>query len=284
MATPQSYLYTVMGRHVHARWAEIAVSAKTLVDVLSGLGVAERTARVTFTRMLEREYLSRYRQGRRVYYGIGPKAASTIAVNEERLFQRPELPARIDGQWTLISFSIPERRRRDRQVLRVRLGWKGFGCLRDGLWIAPEERDVSDVIRELGLEQYTRIFIGKPQVDDVWDLVEEAWDLDQVREQHQTFLARWGNHRAAAWQYDALTTQILLVTEWRHLMRGLPEVPVTHLNEGSLTEQCYEAFLTRYDEVVDAACAKFDTILDGIDVDVEAVSGSKPTRDEVRNE
>ena len=57
-----------------------------------------------------------------------------------------------DGTWTVVSFSLPDTRRRERHELRSRLVWEGFGPLHNGQWIAAGPRPVVAVVAEpLGL-------------------------------------------------------------------------------------------------------------------------------------
>lgn len=108
--------------------------------------------------MTQRDLLSTVRQDRQAYVRLTPRATAVLREGANRLGDRMA-DRDWDGRWTLLAFSVPESRRDDRNALRTRLRWAGFGLLRDGLWIAPsEEGCVADKLAQLDLLDYVKIF------------------------------------------------------------------------------------------------------------------------------
>jgi phenylacetic acid degradation operon negative regulatory protein len=58
-----------------------------------------------------------------------------------------------DGNWLVVTFSIPERQRSKRDAFRTRLTEMSFGLLSSSVWIFPldQEDEVTTLVEELGL-------------------------------------------------------------------------------------------------------------------------------------
>jgi phenylacetic acid degradation operon negative regulatory protein len=201
----------------------------TLLDLLADLGVTEAAARATLKRMTQRGLLDRGQVGRTAEYALTPLADEVLREARERItspapFEHPE------GEWTLLSYSVPEHRRDLRHRVRSRLSWAGFGGLRDGLWIAPGTVDVSAVLGRSGLTEAAGLadaFTARALPGtDVDRLVRRAWDVPAVREAHRWFLDTWSRPPRVAGSLAQIT---LLGADWLALLRMDPGLPATQL-------------------------------------------------------
>jgi DNA-binding transcriptional regulator PaaX len=205
------------------------VPSVTLLDLLADLGVAEAAARATLKRMTQRGLLDRGQVGRTAQYTLTPLAEDVLRQARQRVsspapFEHPE------GEWTLLSYSVPEHRRDLRHRVRSRLTWAGFGGLRDGLWIAPGTVDVRAVLGRSDLAEATgladafaaRVLPGT----DVERLLHRAWDVPAVRAAHDSFVATWSRPPRVAGSLAQLT---LLGTDWLALLRTDPGLPAAQL-------------------------------------------------------
>jgi phenylacetic acid degradation operon negative regulatory protein len=265
--TPQAYIFTMLERHLQGR--SLLVSSATVIDTMRRLGVSERVTRLTLARMVERSYLERHRRGRRTYFATTDRCARVLGVNESRVREAQARRARLaevadHNTWTLLSFSIPETRRRDRRAFRVKLAWSGFGALRDGVWIAAGERDVSDIVEELDLRGCIDLFVGAMRVPDPHEMVSRVWKLDELRAGYDAFLARWEGTELPSDALDPLGAEILLVTEWRQLVRAYPDVPFGYLPGDWPVARCEEVLHRRLQELQQPATALFAEILDAL--------------------
>jgi phenylacetic acid degradation operon negative regulatory protein len=181
--TPQAHIFTMLERHVRRR--QPLVSSAAVIETMRRLGVSEQVTRLTLARMVERGYFERHRRGRRTCFAITDRGARVLDTNESRLREDQAGRARRAvpdaNRWTILSFSIPETRRRDRRAFRVRLAWSGFGALRDGVWIAAGERGVGDIVEELSLQGCIDLFVGEIRVPDPHQMVRRVWRLDRNR-------------------------------------------------------------------------------------------------------
>jgi DNA-binding transcriptional regulator PaaX len=225
---PQSLLLNFFGALVLDADLPPLPSA-TLLDLLADLGVAEAAGRATLKRMTQRGLLVRGQVGRTAEYALAPLADEVLRQARERVvsptpFQTPE------GEWTLLSYSVPETRRDLRHRVRSRLTWAGFGGLRDGLWIAPGTVDVravlsrSDLAEAAGLADAfaARVLPGT----DVDRLVRRAWDVPAVRAAHLSFVETWSRPPRVSGSLAQLT---LLGADWLALLRTDPGLPAAQL-------------------------------------------------------
>ena len=166
MPSPQSVLMTMLGRYCVEENPPIATSG--YIDVLGRIDVSEHATRLTVTRMTERGLLERERVGRVAYFRATDVALNVVRNQDRRTFENSTGPSGAEGAWTILSFSMPETQRKERHLLRRRLAWEGFGLLRDGVWIAPGDHDLGDVLDQLlptDVDRRVEAFTAYPKFD-----------------------------------------------------------------------------------------------------------------------
>ena len=225
---PQALLLSFLGSLVLDEDLPPLPSA-VLLDVLADLGVTEAAARATLKRMTQRGLLDRCQVGRTAEYTLTPLAERVLRQADARVsspapFSHPE------GEWTLLSYSVPESRRDLRHKVRSRLTWAGFGGLRDGLWIAPGTVDVSAVLGHDDLSAAAGLadaFAARPLPGtDLDRLVRRAWDVPVLRRAHRAFVAAWDAPPRVA---GSLAQRTLLGADWLALLRADPGLPADQL-------------------------------------------------------
>jgi phenylacetic acid degradation operon negative regulatory protein len=225
---PQSLLFSFYGALVLDSALPPLPSA-VLLALLSDLGVAEAAGRATLKRMTQRGLLSRSQVGRTAEYELTPLADEVLRQARERVAS-PAPFVHPDGEWTLLSYSVPESRRDLRHRVRARLTWAGFGRLRDGLWIAPGTVDVAAVLSRSDLADAADLadaFAAKALPEtDLDRLVHRAWDVPALREAHEWFIEAWSRPPRVSGSVAQLT---LLGADWLRLLRADPGIPATHL-------------------------------------------------------
>jgi phenylacetic acid degradation operon negative regulatory protein len=225
---PQSLMLAFLGRFVLGK--DLRVFSGSFIDVFARLGVSEQAVRSTLSRMAHRGMLDRRRNGRRVYFGLTSRAVDVLTDGERRIWDAGVVNLDEDDMWTLLSFSLPEAWQRQRHDLRSRLTWSGFGPLRSGLWIAPSVVDTSAFVAELGLTDHVHVFharLGAPT--EAAQVVNEAYDVDELAEGYRRFLDRWDTAEPAPEAPDDLARLLLLTSEWMRLIRADPRLPLAYL-------------------------------------------------------
>ncbi|MGY1805524.1 PaaX family transcriptional regulator C-terminal domain-containing protein [Blastococcus sp. SYSU D00922] len=227
---PQDLLLAMGGALILDTYQD-PLPTRVFLAVLGSLGISDDATRSVLTRLTERGLLTRHQSGRVASYGLTDTARRVLREGRERVeatepFHQPST------EWTLLSFSLPETHRDVRNRLRSRLTWAGFGCLRDGLWVAPGRVDL-DRITAVGAEvEGLQIdgFVASPTPGtDVPRFVRRAWDLDALRREHEEFIRRWD--RPLPRDRDPLALFILLGAQWIRLLRLDPALPERYLGE-----------------------------------------------------
>ncbi|WPW33027.1 PaaX family transcriptional regulator C-terminal domain-containing protein [Streptomyces atratus] len=268
-ARPQSLMMSFFGIHVLGR--DIALSSACVIDAFARVRVGEDAVRSTLTRMVGRGLLERHRRGRRMYFSLTERAATVLSDGQERIWRDGAVNREWDGTWTLVGFSLPESRRRERHDLRSRLVWAGFGPVQSGLWVAPRRVDVAPLAAELGLEDHIRAFHGEAAPPtEAGPLLHSAFDVDAIATGYRSFIDRWGGSVPPGGAADDMALQLLLHTDWLELVRDAPYLPAEHLPEdwpAARAEELFRELARRYEP---GASQIADEMLDRIDLAYEA--------------
>jgi phenylacetic acid degradation operon negative regulatory protein len=183
---PQELVVTLFGAYVgddgRPAWSG------GLVDLLAEFGYSAGAARVALNRVVERRLLERHRDGRFVSYAPTPRLLELIDVGDRRLRELAR-DEPWDGTWTLVWYSIPEERRRERHRLSRRLRFLGFGPLEDSTWVAPRDHseDIVGYLERLGVRDRTGLFVGRDVISP-GAVVARAWDCDELVLRYRMFV------------------------------------------------------------------------------------------------
>ena len=267
---PEQLLLAFLGELVLDRVAG-PVPSVLLVAVLAELGVGEPATRAALARMSRRGLLRPVRSGRTVSYLLTPESERVLREAHGRVFAADPF-APLGAGWTLVTFSVPERQRDLRHRVRAQLAWAGFGLLRDGLWIAPGEVDVAEVLGGLvaeadGLDLAAFRALEVPGFS-VARSVRTAWRLDEIRDRHRAFQERWSGPRAApdapgAAGSGAVRDLVALVADWLALLRAVPRLPAEHLARDWPADASVRLFRALHGALADAARAELADRLGG---------------------
>lgn len=199
----QFLIFNLFGDYVRPRGG--AVRTRGLLEVLGVLGVSERAARSTLSRMKRKGWIVSQRDGRRSIYHLTSKGKALLDEGSRRLFgPRPD---HWDGRWHIVTYSLPREKRASRHLLRTRLSWLGYGMLQPGTMIAayPGREEVKALIEELGIGPYVHFFTGAFQESaDPHEIVSRCWDLPKLNRAYLDFIEQ---HRPA---YEAFLAQYQL--------------------------------------------------------------------------
>lgn len=254
---------TLLGRYAIRR--DRAVASGTFIEVLGRCGVKEHAARSLIARMVRRGWLERFRRGRRTYLRLSPSMAARLDRGRQRIYEIDPVMRDWAGEWTLLTFSIPESRRADRHRLRSRLAWDGFGPARNGLWIAPGRRSIEGVFGDLDLHGHLTAFEATLR-DRSADhrLVRQAWDLEEVVHSYRGFLSRWAEPLGGTG--DPLARHLHLIADWRRLLREAPILPVEVVPPDWPAAEAWARFHALDRSLGPAAAAVYADLEDAIEI------------------
>ncbi|MCH6159872.1 PaaX family transcriptional regulator [Streptomyces marispadix] len=250
---PQSLMFSFFGIHVLGRGT--GVYSGSVIDVFARAGVGEEAVRSTLARMAKRGLLVRHRRGRKVYFGLTAHAEGVLQDGHRRIWETGAVNRDWDGTWTLVGFSLPDSRRRERHGLRSRLLWEGFGPLQSGLWIAAGEKDAPSILDPLGLDEHVTVLKAQAfKPTEAADLVRKAFDISAIADGYRDFLQRWNTAPRPPLSSlpDDLTRQLTLHTDWLRLVRQDPHLPAEHLPgdwPAIRAENCFRTLARTYEPV-----------------------------------
>jgi phenylacetic acid degradation operon negative regulatory protein len=188
---PQALVFTLFGEYLLHHQKPVWVGS--LISLLRPFRLSEGAVRTVLSRMTRKGWLKSRRRGRNSFYTLAPKGQRLLAEGRDRIY-RPQWQEDWNGQWYLVTYSIPEDTRYLRDQLRVRLAWLGFGSMGNGVWISPHDVEA----RVLAMASEMKIadkllFFRATQLGlaDHHDLVRRSWDLDALAGRYQRFLDRW---------------------------------------------------------------------------------------------
>lgn len=193
----QFVIFNLFGDYILPRGGSIWTN--NLLRLLGLLGVGERAARSTLSRMKQEGWLATRKFGRRTQTSATRRGRAILEQGNQRIFEPPL--ERWDGQWRLVVYSLPEEKRELRNQLRKQLVWYGFGNLAPGAWVSPHERqaELEAILDALAVRRHVSLFTGRHAgaLSDQ-ELVARCWDIPGLEAEYRAFV---GRHQRA---YDGL--------------------------------------------------------------------------------
>lgn len=242
---PRALLFTLYGDYVHPSGEE-HVRVQALVRLAGVLGVTSSALRSALSRMTREGWLVSQRDGGRPRYGLSPRGFQLIDEGARRIYSRHR--ETWDGQWLVVSYSLPEHRRGERDRLREGLSFLGLGSLGNGLFISP--RDLADEVRAVAersgaLEEVTVLRAQLSWPHQPQEMVRRAWDLQEVAARYERFLADFRDilrDSSPLTDEEAFRRRFRLTHAFRRTLFGDPELPEALLPDGWVGAAAFRRF------------------------------------------
>jgi len=239
-SSTQFYLFNLFADYIVPRGGGIWTN--DLLYLLSLLGVSERAARTTLSRMKKKGWFVTRRLGRQSQYVITERGKAILAEGDKRIFEEPLTDW--DGQWHLVVYSLPEAKRNLRNEFRKKLFWFGFGNLAPGTWISSHDRydELMSAVDALGIHDYVTLFSVGTAAN--MDIVDQCWDIPALEAEYQAFVSRYQPQQerftAALNSSDGdfpspqhcFVRRFWLTYDFQRFPRRDPNLPLTLLPEG----------------------------------------------------
>lgn len=180
------YLLVLFGDYIRPRGGSIWMSK--LLYLLTLLDVGEHTGRSTINRMQREGWFTVEKDGRQSRFSLTPTGTSLLGSGDLRL--NDQTIEQWDGNWHMVTYSLPEEKRKVRNDLRKQLTWLGYGPLGPGLWISPNNRlnELEQALKTLEITDLVHIFSSRylgPAENSA--LINQAWDLEDVSADYLVF-------------------------------------------------------------------------------------------------
>ncbi len=242
---PRALLFTLYGDYVHPSGAE-QVRAQALVHLAQVVGVSSSALRSALSRMTREGWLVSQREGGRPRYGLSPRGFQLIDEGARRIYSRHREDW--DGCWLVVAYSLPERRRGERDRLREGLSFLGLGSLGNGLFITPHDLsgEVRAVAERTGVRDEVTVLRARlTWPDDAQDIVRRAWDLEDVAIRYEAFLSEFRDVLEDTTPVDdeeAFRRRFRLTHAFRRTLFGDPELPDQLLPDGWVGVAAFRRF------------------------------------------
>jgi phenylacetic acid degradation operon negative regulatory protein len=280
---PQHLIVTLFGDYWLGRTEHLPSAG--LVALAGEFGVTPTSARAALSRLARRGLLTSSKSGRNTFYGLTGRAECVLREGQARIMSFGRAPARPwDGTWVFVAFSVPEDRRDVRHALRTRLRWLGFASLYDGVWVSPRPvaAESAEVLRDLGVDQATVLQSSAlhPAAGAGHPLA--AWDLAELREMYEHFVARFSPVRARVrgglvGAAEALVTRTAIMDTWRTFPSLDPDLPPSMLPARWPRDEAREIFADVYDALGPLAEFRFRQVLGEISPDLAGLANHVTT-------
>ena len=270
MIRPQSALLTLYGDYARRPNGEIGIGG--LVKLLGNFGLSEQAVRSAVARMCRAKMLKVRRHGKKSYYSLTKEGRNLLTKGGQRIFLKKN--GRWDGIWIIVTYSIPEHRRKARDKLRVGLRWLGYGPLREATWISPYDttKELENLVEGLRIKKYFQVFQSKHLgFADPKEIVSKCWDLKKTHEKYAGFVAmcrsKLREHRRRLKTGKPLdpneyfVERFNLIHEYRKLPFFDPDLPNELLPKKWLRSEAVALFHQCIDQVSDKAKEYFDSVI-----------------------
>ncbi|MBX6388477.1 MAG: hypothetical protein IRZ08_05660 [Frankia sp.] len=258
----RSLLVTILGELVWPTGRTVWTS--TLVHLLCGLGVEERTARQAIARGAASGWLIPTRCGREVRWTLGERLARVFETGAPRVFSLSDPFTGWDGTWLAVVVTIPASHRSTRRPLYAGLTWAGLGNPAPGLWLTPHVERVDEVaalIDDLDLHAHCVSLVGSLERIGLGerDVVERGWDLTALAEHYEQVLAAIDRLDPAPGE-ETVYAFLRMISEWQELPRTDPQLPEALLPDwiGRRVARRIEALRAQWMPSVQATFAALD--------------------------
>jgi phenylacetic acid degradation operon negative regulatory protein len=240
----RSVLLTILGEYVAPD--DRPVFRDGLVRGLEDVGYGRQAARQALARSVDRGWITSERVGRRSRVRLTPAALEMLRAGYPRIYGFGA-PWHWDGHWLLLIVRVSEARREIRDRLRTQLTWEGFGTLGGGVWISPHTDRFSEdrpdgVAGSSSVLAFTAELttLGRPR-----DVIDRAWDLDDVARHYRSFLAEFAALRPSG-PAETFRAQTAMVHAWRKFPFIDPDLPKELLPGDWPRDEARELFLDRH--------------------------------------
>jgi phenylacetic acid degradation operon negative regulatory protein len=266
---PQAAMLTLYGDYLLNRHAEIGIGS--LITLLGNLGLSEQAVRSAVSRMCRAGLLKARRVGQKSYYSLDKDGHRLLTEGASRIFHRKN--NHWDGSWNIVTYSVPEPKRKARDRLRLELNWMGYGTLSEATWISPYDltKEVEELAERLKIKDCVQVFQAKNQgFSDAKKLVSQGWDLSRIHQKYAHFIEKYQpkleDHQRRLEAGEAIepsecfVERFRLIHEYRKLPFFDPDLPREILPANWLRPKAAQLFQEYHDLLADKANDYFDSV------------------------
>ncbi len=265
----RSILFTLYGDYI--RHFGGTIWSGSLVKLMGELGFSPGAVRTALSRMCQQGWLKVTRDGKNSFYCLTKRGEERMEEAARRIFHmRSET---WDGYWTIITYSLPEKKSLERDQLRSELQWLGFGRMIPSVWISPNPlgRIALNHLRIQGLQASVEVFtarhFGSASSEE---LVRRCWNIPMINRSYEEFIREWQPRWKAAQNELArgggmadrlcFADKTSLVHEYRKFLFVDPALPAELLPKQWAGTTAWRLFRDYYQLLADGAIRFFESV------------------------
>jgi len=267
---PRSALLTLYGDYALRR-SEGEIGIGSLIELLSNFGLSHQAIRSSVSRMCQAGLLGVRHVGTKSYYSLTEDGIGLLETGEQRIFDRKD--NHWDGNWSIVVYSIPEKKRSIRNELRQELSWLGYGALCEATWISPNNltAQVEKVVKRLKIKENVHVFTAKyAGLTDLLNIVPRCWDLTHLQKSYANFIEKYQpkfesyrnrvNNGVIIQPSECFVERFELIHEYRKFPFFDPDLPVELLPDNWLRSAAADLFHTYHGLLTQKANEYFDSV------------------------
>lgn len=243
-----------------------------LIRLLKEFGHNEQSVRAAISRMSKQNWLQSEKKGNKSYYSLTDQGKSRMEEAAKRIYKLE--PSSWDGEWRILVYNIPEKKRHIRDELRQELVWSGFGLLSNSCWITPNplETEVNNLIEKYDISSYVSFFRGtKEDQGDPKQQVEKCWNIDEINERYANFIEKYSQkyiidknkiEQGKMSDGSCFVERTLLVHQYRKFLFIDPGLPSELLPEKWLGDSAAALFADYYRTLAKPATRFFEFVIE----------------------
>jgi len=271
---PTSLIFTLYGDMVSRLAGDGSLWIGDLVRLMAPFGLSEPAVRQAVSRMSRQGWLTARREGNRAFYAVTERGRRRIEELSPRIYG-PVIDW--DGRWRMLTYSVNEAQREQRDRLRKELAVLGWAPLSASTWISPADgleaaRNAAAAVGALDCVDLFAATYEGPLSDR--ELLEKCWDVAAIARAYRDFIASYESRPARERREGHLSDEaafverLWLVHEFRKFAYVDPGLPSELLpphwpgtTAAALFRDYYEALETksmRYLSLAGAGAARVE--------------------------
>lgn len=98
-----------------------------------------------------------------------------------------------DGLYRIITYEIPEKKRKLRDSLRREISGWGLGPWHRSFWLTPHPiiSVLQKLVKNTDYQDFVQAFEGKPVVGDLKILIEKVWNISNIEKEYRQTFKQW---------------------------------------------------------------------------------------------
>lgn len=255
----RSVLVTILGDSVAPLGGEIWLG--DLFTLTEPFGFNQRLVRTSMYRLVNENWVTNERVGRRSRYRLTPYAALETADADRRIYQQNPPPW--NEVWSLVFTDTLLSGQSDGELRLARhLRWHGFVEITRGVWATPlsDLASTDELLDRLDL--HVRPPVAQARFDRLDELVRgglfrSSFDLAETEKAYQSFIDRYGRFddlgQAPGDPIDDFALRTMIVHDLRRARLSDPDLPAALLPDGWIGAEAFELAARLYRRVDDRA-------------------------------